>query len=312
MDSTLSKLEGGAVNAAKANGASTLTMTASMVKDSMGRLLRQNGFTQEMKNGQATSQTHSVSAGGHQNEQYMVHLKYESAMLYSPLPMRVVFLIAILFVTICRADTLIGEAPGPAGPCLGSASTADGEYVIQPFTISFTATSVAIMATLPNSAPNAPSGAVTLTAYLLSSAPPTTAGAVLASQALIIPGGAPALPNFVLLGLTLPPGTYYLLLAPSSSLGCSAHQLIWPLSASNSIVSGASVGHAFGSNGSGLNAGFPPGSAFSTDLGGAVTFFVLGDVAPTPTPTPAPATLLLTLAGLSVLVLYQWVRSGAT
>jgi len=51
---TLSKLETGAINAAKAEGASTLTLTASMVKDSMGRLLRQNGFTQEVKNGQPT------------------------------------------------------------------------------------------------------------------------------------------------------------------------------------------------------------------------------------------------------------------
>ena len=51
---TLSKLESGAINAAKAEGASSVKLTATMVKDSMARLLRQNGFTQELKNGKAT------------------------------------------------------------------------------------------------------------------------------------------------------------------------------------------------------------------------------------------------------------------
>jgi len=51
---TLSKIEAGAIDAAKAQGASSLELKASMVKDSMGRLLRKNGFTQEVKDGQAT------------------------------------------------------------------------------------------------------------------------------------------------------------------------------------------------------------------------------------------------------------------
>jgi len=51
---TLSKVEAGAINAARAEGASSLTLSASMVKDSMGRLLKQNGFTQDVKEGQAT------------------------------------------------------------------------------------------------------------------------------------------------------------------------------------------------------------------------------------------------------------------
>jgi RHS repeat-associated protein len=51
---TVAKLEQGAINAAKAQGASTLELKASMVKDSMGRLLRKNGFTQEIKDGKAT------------------------------------------------------------------------------------------------------------------------------------------------------------------------------------------------------------------------------------------------------------------
>jgi hypothetical protein len=51
---TLKQLESGAINAAKASGSDSVTITAKMVKDSMGRLLRNQGFTQEMKNGKAT------------------------------------------------------------------------------------------------------------------------------------------------------------------------------------------------------------------------------------------------------------------
>jgi hypothetical protein len=51
---TLSRLETGAIDAARAQGASILELKASMVKDSVGRLLRMNGFTQIMKDGKAT------------------------------------------------------------------------------------------------------------------------------------------------------------------------------------------------------------------------------------------------------------------
>jgi RHS repeat-associated protein len=51
---TLDRVLGGAIAAAKGEGASSLTITASMVKDSMGRLLRKNGFSQEIKNGEKT------------------------------------------------------------------------------------------------------------------------------------------------------------------------------------------------------------------------------------------------------------------
>jgi hypothetical protein len=51
---TLSKIEAGAVSAARAQGASSVELRASMVKDSMGRLLRKNGFTQEINDGKAT------------------------------------------------------------------------------------------------------------------------------------------------------------------------------------------------------------------------------------------------------------------
>ena len=51
---TLSKIEQGAVNAARSQGASSVKIAAKMVKASMGRLLRKNGFTQEIKDGKAT------------------------------------------------------------------------------------------------------------------------------------------------------------------------------------------------------------------------------------------------------------------
>jgi len=51
---TLSNIEKGAINAAKSTGASSVKISARMVKESMGRLLRRNGFTQEMKNGKGT------------------------------------------------------------------------------------------------------------------------------------------------------------------------------------------------------------------------------------------------------------------
>ncbi|MGH9571523.1 MAG: hypothetical protein ACRD4F_17910, partial [Candidatus Angelobacter sp.] len=51
---TLSKVEQGAISVAKAAGASSLKLTSAMVKDSMVRVLKGNGFTQEMKDGKAT------------------------------------------------------------------------------------------------------------------------------------------------------------------------------------------------------------------------------------------------------------------
>ena len=51
---TLAKVEQGAVNAAASQGASSVKISAAMVKDSVGRLLRRNGFTQQMKNGKGT------------------------------------------------------------------------------------------------------------------------------------------------------------------------------------------------------------------------------------------------------------------
>jgi len=51
---TLSNIEKGAINAAKSTGASSVKISARMVKESMGRLLRRNGFRQEMKNGKGT------------------------------------------------------------------------------------------------------------------------------------------------------------------------------------------------------------------------------------------------------------------
>jgi hypothetical protein len=51
---TLGELESGAINAGKAAGAESVKITASMVKDSMARLLTSQGFTQEMKNGKAS------------------------------------------------------------------------------------------------------------------------------------------------------------------------------------------------------------------------------------------------------------------
>ena len=51
---TLAKLEQGAIAAAKSQGAATLKITATMVKKSMARRLRMDGFTQEFENGNAT------------------------------------------------------------------------------------------------------------------------------------------------------------------------------------------------------------------------------------------------------------------
>ena len=52
---TVSRIEQGAIDAAEGQGASTLTITATMVKDSMARLLKSRGFTQVIENGQATA-----------------------------------------------------------------------------------------------------------------------------------------------------------------------------------------------------------------------------------------------------------------
>ena len=51
---TLGQLESGVINAAKATGAESVKITASMVKDSMAKLLSSQGFSQEIKNGKAT------------------------------------------------------------------------------------------------------------------------------------------------------------------------------------------------------------------------------------------------------------------
>ena len=51
---TLARLEKGSIDLAKSQGASSLKLTAAMVKDSMARLLKSNGFKQEFKDGKAT------------------------------------------------------------------------------------------------------------------------------------------------------------------------------------------------------------------------------------------------------------------
>jgi RHS repeat-associated protein len=51
---TLKQIESGAVSAAKATNSNSVKITATMVKDSMGRLLRKNGFVQELKDGKVT------------------------------------------------------------------------------------------------------------------------------------------------------------------------------------------------------------------------------------------------------------------
>lgn len=48
---TLAEIEKGAVNAGKATGAESVKITAAMAKDSMARLLRRNGFSQDSATG---------------------------------------------------------------------------------------------------------------------------------------------------------------------------------------------------------------------------------------------------------------------
>jgi len=124
---------------------------------------------------------------------------------------------------------------------------------------------------------------------------------------------APGTPTLLFSGLTLGPGTYYLVI---QSLNTSAGGFLWESKAGLSPVFGSGVsGGAFylassdGSTGA-LNAGFAPGSVFGQpSIGGSVMYSVTGDPG---TSTPEPLSLMLSGVGLAAFgLLRRNVKGGS-
>lgn len=205
-----------------------------------------------------------------------------------------IFFLTLAITVAARADTILTIAPGGSATALGANASSWTS------TVGFTAVTIVVnVGTLNASTPN-------VSAYLMTHIGP---GTTTAQQVAATTFVAPTVVNFfnpppattVFTGLSLPPGTYYLVL--SSTSGSAA----WEQN-SGAVITGTGV--TFAGDHSAVPASFPPASSFSAN---AQIFAVQVTGTPAVLPsTPAPPSLLLTLSGLAaaglVLARKKWAR----
>ncbi len=207
---------------------------------------------------------------------------------------------ALLLGGLASAQTtLISSSPAGSGICVSSVAGAlSPEFAYLSFTTTTAYSNVSIAANL-----FALSGGQ-VTGYLSNSVGP---GAIpIATSSPVTVTSAQA--NLTLFsGLTLPPGTYYLVL--SGNMACGDTSIGWSYSTGTPTVGpGVTLG-AFGYDSPFLgspNASNPVASTFVTNSVNSLSVLVTGSSAPAaPTTTPIPPSLMLVVTGLAGLAIYQ-------
>jgi hypothetical protein len=206
----------------------------------------------------------------------------------------------------CAQTTLISSSPGGSGLCVSSVPSAFSSPTIAYFSWTTTTAyaNVAIAANLFGLGPT--TGQVT--GYLSNSVGPGATAIATSAPVSVVPTAQANLTLFS--GLTLPAGTYYLVL--TSNLACGNGDLGWSYTAATpTVVPGVILGtegYASPSIGS-TNTSNPVASTFVTS--GTLSLSVQVTASSTPAPpigTPIPPSLMLSVTGLAGLGIYQLLR----
>lgn len=194
-------------------------------------------------------------------------------------------------IPLAQADTIVSVGLGvPGAPAIGSEAN---QYLVMSWTSPQAYTNVEISAYVFTTDLNYANATAYLTTAIGPSSDPST---LVASASLTLPYmfSYPSAELTLFSGLTLGPGTYYLVLAAPSEGG---NVRGWLNGDPNSIVTapGVSVIQKALITGYGwANTSYPPASDFSHEYGAPLAFDV------TATPVPEPATILLIALGLGI------------
>lgn len=198
----------------------------------------------------------------------------------------------------CAQTTLLSTSPAGSGICVSSVvSSLSPEFAYLSWTTTTAYSNVTIAANLFALA----GGQVT--AYLSNSVG-TGATAIATSSPVSVTSAQTNMTLFS--GLTLPAGTYYLVL--SGNMACGNTAIGWSYSTGSPTVGpGVTLG-AFGYDSPFIgspNASNPVASTFVTNPGASLSVLVMATSAPAPTATPIPPSLMLVVTGLAGLGIYQ-------
>jgi len=167
-------------------------------------------------------------------------------------------------------------------------------------------TGVSISMPLADQSAGGPIGGVEGTVYLMNQIGPGTTSANQVVAPLSVSGlTATSTPVTLFSGLSLPPGSYYIVLIPTNASPMSMSPE--GFNAGNSVTTGTSV-TSLGVGVPATIAGYPPASTVTLGPPGNLYLSVTGTLAPSQGAAPVPSSLLLALAGLAVVAGWWFVR----
>ena len=148
------------------------------------------------------------------------------------------------------------------------------------------------------------------TVYLMNSIGPGTTAANQVTPPFTISSLGSSFAPVTLFGLTLAPGTYYVVVVPTNSTPMSASPEGGP-SVNTVVTPGTSV-TTLGAGVPGALAGYPPASTVVLTPPGNIYLTVTGTLVPVLPTTPAPSTWILVLLGIASLAVFQALRARSS
>ena len=207
-------------------------------------------------------------------------------------------------------SALIGGWSAQAGPITivsDAGSPGNGQHILSPvagetWTQTGTYSGVTIQASLVGSGDFV--NALTGTAYLMSQVGPgtTTANQLATPFAISLASGLTNVTLFT--GLTLGPGTYYLLINGGTL------PVGWGVTSTPSFTTDAGISGIAELTLSGGQAGYAPASSFTTPTSGEQFLFTVTGTPVTGSPTPEPGTSALIATGIAALALIRRKRAA--